>query len=175
MNLKQKRVRASKMLSRNLELRKEFWPSISADLLWNRKQKSGFTTMPRPMPQILRIMDHLADKGKPVSQSYLSLWCRVFDESLVVIQNEKEMASEAGFTGQRAVTTWHSRMKNLVEMGFIDAKARSSEKYKYILIFNPYIVIKKLKKEKKIPEPLYNALFARAQEVGAVDDLKIGN
>ena len=117
------------------------------------------------MPQILQIMDHLADKGKPVSQSYLSLWCRVFDESLVVIQNEKEMAFEAGFTGQRDVTTWHSRMKNLVEMGFIDAKAGSAGKYQYVLIFNPYVVIKKLKKEKRIPEHLFIALFSRSQEV----------
>ena len=175
MNLKQRKARASKILSRNLDLRKEFWPDISSESLWNRKQKDGFTTVPRPMPQILQIMDHLADKGKPVSQSFLSLWCRVFDESLVVIQNEKEMAFEAGFTGQRAVTTWNSRMKNLVDMGFIDAKAGSAGKYNYVLIFNPYLVIRKLKKEEKIPEHLYTALFARAQEVGAVDDLKIGN
>jgi hypothetical protein len=160
------------MLSRSLELRKELWPNVDSKSLWNRKQKDGYTTMPRPMPQICQIMDYLAPKGQPVLQTYLGLWCRVFDESLVIIQNEKEMASEAGFTGQRAITTWHTRMKYLVGMGFIEAKAGTSGKYQYVLILNPYVVIKKLKKTKKIPEHLYIALFARAQEVGAGNDLK---
>ena len=172
MNSKQKMARASKILSRNLDLRKEFWPDINSESLWNRKQKDGFTTMPRPMPQILQIMDNLAHKGKPVSQTYLSLWCRVFDESLVIIKNEKEMASEAGFTGQRAVTTWHSRMKTLIDLGFIEANTGPAGKYQYVLILNPYIVIKKLKKEKRIPSELSIALFSRAQEVGAENDLK---
>ena len=172
MNLRQKRARASKMLTRNLDLREELWPGLDPTLLWNRKRNDGFTTMPRPMPHILQIMDNLAPKGKPVSQTYLSLWCRVFDESLVIVQNEKEMAFEAGFTGQRAVTTWHSRMKHLVEMGFIDAKVGAAGKYQYVLILNPYVVIKKFRKTKKVPDQLSIALFARAQEVGAIDDLK---
>jgi len=169
MNSKQKKARATKIFSRNIEFREEFWPHITPDSLWNRKKKVGFTTMPRPMPHILQIMDSLAGKGKPVSRVYLSLWCRVFDESLVVIQNEKDMAFEAGFTGQRTVTTWHSRMRSLVGMGFIEAKHGPLGKYNYVLIFNPYLVIKKLNKAKKISEELYIALFARAQEVGAND------
>jgi hypothetical protein len=171
MNSKQKKARAKKIFSKNIELREQLWPNITSDSLWNRKQNVGFTTIPRPMPYILQIMDELAAKGKPVSNVYLSLWCRVFDESLVVIQNERDMAFEAGFTGQRAVTTWHSRMKNLVDLGFIEAKPGSSGKYNYVLIFNPYLVIKQLNKAKKISEELYNALFARAQDVGA-NDLK---
>lgn len=171
MNLKQNAVRASKILLRNLELREQLWPGIESKL-WHRKRNDGFTTMPRPMPEIMQIMDSLAPKGKPVSRVYLSLWCRVFDESMVVIQNEKEMAFEAGFTGQRAVTTWHSRMKNLVDIGFITTKSGSSGKYQYILILNPYGVIRKLNKMKKLSEELYIALFRRTQEVGASNDLK---
>jgi len=174
MNVKQKKARATKMFSKNMELREQLWPKLTPDLLWNRKQSDGFTTMPRPMPHILQIMDQLADKGKPVSHVYLSLWCRVFDESLVVIQNEKDMAFEAGFTGQRAVTTWHSRMKNLINLGFIEAKSGSSGKYNYVLILNPYFVIGNLRKANKVPEKLYIALFSRAQDVGA-KDLKTSN
>jgi hypothetical protein len=110
-----------------------------------------------------------------VSQLCRGLWFRVFDESLVTIQNEKEMAFEAGFGGQRAITMWRSRMRSLVKMGFIEAKPGPSGEFNYVLIFNPYLVIKKLEKAKKISDPLfYNALFARAQEVGA-DDLEEGN
>ena len=161
-----------KMQSRNLELRNQFWPDINSETLWVRTQKKGFTTIPRPMPLILQIMDNLAHKGKPVSQTYLNLWCRVFDESIIEIRNEQEMAFEAGFTGQRAVTTWHSRMKSLVDMGFINVKTGSAGKYQYVLILNPYLVIKKFEKVKKIPEQLSTALFSRAQEIGAGEDLK---
>jgi len=153
-------------------LRKELWPKLNSDSLWNRKKKDGFTTLPRPMPHILQIIDSLADKGKPVSRAYLSLWCRVFDESMVVIQNEKDMASEGGFNGQRGVSTWRSRMSKLVDMGFIEVKPGSSGKYNYVLILNPYLIIRKLKN--KISEELYIPLFARAQDVGA-KDLKTGN
>jgi hypothetical protein len=172
MNSKQKTVRAKKIFTKNIELRDELWPKINSDSLWNRKRNNGFTTLPRPMPHILQIIDSLADKGKPVSQVYLNLWCRVFDESLVEVKNEKEMAFEARFTGQRAVATWKSRMSKLVDMGFIEVKPGSLGKYTYVLILNPYLIIKKLKH--KISEELYNALFGRAQDVGE-KDLKTGN
>ena len=97
MNVKQKQTRARKMFLRNIRLRDELWPHIASGSLWDRKESDGFTTMPRPMPHILRIMDYLADKGKPVSEVYLSLWCRVFDGSFMAIQNERDMAFEAGF------------------------------------------------------------------------------
>lgn len=169
MNLKQRKARASKMSNKTLELRKKCWPDIDSKPLWVRTEKDGWTTIPCTMPQI---MDHLVLQSKPVSQTYLCLWFRVFDESMVTIESEKEMASEAGFTGQRAVTTWHSRMKNLIELGFIDAKEGQAGKYQYVLILNPYTVIKKLEKEKRVPHALYIALFSRAQKVGADEDLK---
>ena len=170
MNSKQKKVRAKKISEKTIKLRNMLWPKLDLNLLWNRNERDGFTTMPRPMPHILRIIDFLAGKGKRASRVYLSLWFRVFDESLVVIQNEKEMAFEAGFSGQRDVTIWRSRMRSLVEMGFIEAKPGSSGEYNYILILNPYLVIKKLEKAKKISDRLlYEALFARAQDVGAKD------
>ncbi len=75
MNVKQKIARASKILSRNLDLRDALWPDIESRMLWDRKQNVGFTTMPRPMPQIIQIIDYLAHEGKPVSRTYLSLWC----------------------------------------------------------------------------------------------------
>jgi hypothetical protein len=102
----------------------------------------------------------------------LSLWCRVFDESLVIIQNPTELAFEAGFSGQRALTTWTKRMKYLVELDFIATKEGAFGKYNYVLLFNPYVVIKRKYEAKKIPEKQYNALFVRAQDVGATDLLE---
>lgn len=169
MNEKQRKERGKKMTSKTLALRRQLWPELDLDTLWDRTERVGYTTIPRTMPHILRIMDILSPKGKPVSQTYLSLWCRVFDESMITIQNPSELAFESGFSGQRALTTWNARMTQLVGMGFIDAKGGASGRFQYVLIYNPYIVIKRLNQTDKIPEIEYTALFARAQDIGATD------
>ena len=117
MTEKQKRQRAKKIRSKTLKLREQLWPNLDLDRLWDRTERHGFTTMPRTMPLILQIMDILAPKGQPVSLTYLSLWCRVFDESFLRLQNPNEIASEVGFSGQRALTTWNSRMKRSAPSG----------------------------------------------------------
>jgi hypothetical protein len=53
-------------------------------------------------------------------------------------------------------------------MGFIDVKPGPSGPMSYILIWNPYLVIKE-HREKGTPglrEDRYNALMARAAEIG---------
>lgn len=175
MNKRQKPIRASRMKERRIALRKELWPDFDFDSLWDRKQSDGFTTLPRVLLLISKIMDYLAPEAKPVSKTYLSLWCRVHDEMMVEIRNENDMAFESGFSGQRAVTGWRSRMKILVKLGFIEVIITPTGNYQYVLILNPYRVIKNYKEKNKIPKYLYVALLARAHEVGAVSadgDLK---
>lgn len=169
MNIKQLNTRASKIQKKKQALRKQLWGDIDPSRIWNRKENDGYTTIPRTMPIIFQIMDNLAEKSKPVSNVYFSLWCRVFDESFIEIKNQEEMAFESGFSGQRAVSTWRTRMKNLVNLGFIDAKEGASGEYSYILLINPYKIIKKFHEEKKVQDKKYNALYARAQEIGAAD------
>ncbi|MXE70797.1 hypothetical protein FQ026_23100, partial [Escherichia coli] len=93
-------------LSKRTEnLIKELWGDELSELnIWNRKEHDGFTTIPRTLNYINRIIDHLAGTGSPVSQTYLSLWCRVFDEGFVEIRDKDALAFESGFSGQRAVT-----------------------------------------------------------------------
>lgn len=168
MNNHQAQVRKSKMEKKALELRKQFWPDINDQLLWNRKERKGFTTIPRGMPLILRIMDDLSN-GKPVSSTYLSLWCRVFDNNVVTITNPRDMAFEVGFSGQRAEGTWSARMKILSDLNFIDAKPGPYGPFSYVLIWNPYHVIKAHHKNNEIEVAKYNALFQRTQDIGAND------
>lgn len=169
MNATQNKVRKQKIAKKNLELRTQLWPELDDDTLWDRTKKKGFTTIPRTMPLILLIMDDL-DSGKPVSKTYLALWCRVFDESFIEIKNPPQLAFEAGFTGERAVSVWKTRMMQLKKHGFIDIKQGASGDFNYVLLYNPYSIIKKLNNANLIPEKYYTALFARAQEIGA-DDL----
>ncbi len=157
------------MSKRTLGLREQLWPELDEGTIWNRKTAKGFTTLPRTMPHILEIIDDLAGKGTPVSNVYLSLWCRVFDEALLEIKNYNDLAFEAGFNGQRAVTMWKKRMDLLVELGFIFAEEGAGGKYDYILLLNPYPIIKKYYEDKKIQKHKYIAFFKRSQEIGAVD------
>jgi len=161
--------RASKMSRRTLKLREQLWPELDKASLWDRTIAKGFTTVPRTMPHIFEIIDDLGGKGTPLSRVYFSLWCRVFDESLIEIKNYSELAYEAGFTGQRAVTLWKKRMARLVELGFILAEKGTSDKYDYILLFNPYNIIKRRHEAGEIQKHKYIALFNRAQEIGAID------
>ncbi|MDH5217107.1 MAG: hypothetical protein OEX19_05400 [Gammaproteobacteria bacterium] len=170
MNLKQTESKASKITKKKLALRTQLWGDIDPKRIWNRKKSDGFTTIPRTMPIIFQIINYLAVKSKPVSDTYFCLWCRVFDESFIEIKSQEQMAFESGFSGQRAVSTWKSRMKNLADLGFIDVKEGPYGDYSYVLLLNPYTVIKKYHEENKLQDSKYIALYARAQEIGA-DDL----
>lgn len=169
LNLTQTNVRAAKVKKQKLALREQLWGELDTSLLWNRTTQTGFTTIPRTFPILAQIMDDMADKGKPISNTYLALWCRVFDESFIEIKSFTQLASESGFSGQRAVTTWNSRMAKLSELGFINAQAGAIGEYDYVLIYNPYLVIKKKYDDKEVSKAKYVALFSRAQEVGATD------
>jgi hypothetical protein len=162
--------RTLKIRESQQKLRARLWPGLDESKLWHRKKKHGFITIPRPMPLIMEIMDDLAG-GQPVSTAYLELWCRSFDEGFVTLSNPENIAFSSGFGGQRAVSTWRQRIRSLQEMGFIDVKPGGSGPMSYILIWNPYLVIKG-HRETGTPglrEDRYNALMARADEIGADD------
>lgn len=164
--------RLSKIAKKNLELRKSLWPDVSDEDLWDRNTKDGFTTIPRTMPLIQLIMNSLSS-GKPVGQTYFALWCYNWDLSFIAIANPKMMAFETGFSGQRAETTWTGRMRILEELGFIESRAGAAGEFHYVLIYNPYLVVKKLVDSKKIKRDSteYTALIQRAIDIGAAQDL----
>lgn len=158
---------------RRRELRARFWPNVKNDELWLRTQNHGFTTIPRTMSLILRIMDRLSDKGFPISGTYLALWCWVFDEAFVDIRNPKEMAFEAGFSGPRGEATWRSRMKRLQDLGFIRSEKGVAGDFQYVLLLNPIKVIATIY-DKKESDEAFNALMSRLVHVGA-DDLNVSS
>jgi len=168
LNNMQQKKRKSKAQEKSLKLREQFWPAISENDLWHRSRHDGFTTIPRTMALIMKIIDSLS-KNKPAGQAYLVLWCHTFDESFVTIENPATFAAEVGFSGERALSTWRDRMKILQELGFIDAKEGAAGAFHYVLIFNPHVVIKRLKSENRIQESLYRQLYDRALTIGAKD------
>lgn len=163
-----KKVRSAD--GKRLALRNNFWPEISDDALWLRKGRVGFTTIPRTMSLIGRIMDQLSGKGTPLFGTYLALWCRVFDEGFVEIRTDKELAFESGFSGGRGEATWRARMRKLQSLGFIDIHKGLASDLQYVLIYNPIkVIIAAYDRENLTQDMAYQALMTRLIEVGADD------
>lgn len=120
------------------------------------------------MPLLLQIMDSLS-KGKPVSATYLDLWCRTYDDSFVIANKQREMAYYSGFTGERAVRTWMTRMRILQDLGFIDILEGPNGPISYVLIFNPYFVVRDHDESGRVNAALINSLTQRMIEIGAHD------
>jgi hypothetical protein len=159
--------RSVRMTNKRLKLRQQHWPDIDEDDLWLRNDTAGFTTIPRGLSLVMRIMDALSPK-KPLANTYSTLWCYSWDEMTITIQKPRQMALESGFTGQRAEYTWLERMKKLEELGFIRSKEGVSGIFHYVLILNPYYVVKNLNDDERydVPAILYNTLVDRIDEIG---------
>lgn len=157
------------ILKRQLEARAKIWPDVTNQMLWDRTERDGFSTIPRALPLIMNIMDGLSEKGFPIGQTYLEMWCRLYDELFLTLNRPEEMAFYAGFTGQRAVRTWKDRVKRLHDLGFIDLKSGPLGEMSYAVFFNPYHIIKRAYLKGLVAEDKYRALVIRANEIGAFD------
>lgn len=166
-------VPKNKIADQQMQLRKTLWPDLAETELWHRKTSVGWLTVPRALPLVLRILDMLADKGKPVSSTYLDLWCRTYDNSFLIASNPREMAYYAGFTGERAQHTWISRIRKLAELEFIRIEEGTSGPAHYILILNPFHIIRKYMDTNGLNQTAANTLAQRMIEIGA-DDLAVG-
>ena len=111
----------------------------------------------------------LSPKGKPVSATYLDLWCRTYDDSFVVASKPREMAYFAGFTGERAQHTWATRIRQLQELGFIEFEPGASGPVNYVLLRNPFHVIRRHIDNGSLPVQAQNAITERMIEIGASD------
>ena len=166
----QSKKRLSKIARQKIRMRNSVWTGLDENRVWDRQTSDGWLSIPRAMPLILRIADMLAPKGKPVSQPYLDLWCRTFDDAFVIVNKSREMAYYSGFSGERAERTWVSRVKILADLGFIDVRPGTNGPVHYVLLYNPYHVIKRHHEAGRVNEAAYNALRERVIEIGA-DDL----
>lgn len=174
LSAKAAKKRLSKAQKATLAMRAQLWPHISDGDLWLRADRDGFTTIPRTMPQFMEVIHDAskrvtAGKSVPAGKSYLVLWCRVFDEGVVRIDVEAAAAMEAGYVGERNVTTWREHLRVLKELGFIDYAAGQAGPCQFVLLLNPYHAVKALFEKGWVQQAAYNALFQRAQEIRATD------
>jgi hypothetical protein len=106
---------------------------------------------------------------KPLSTTYLDLWCRCFDEAFVRLDRPAQMAFAAGFTTSRGIHLWHARLDRLKELGFIELAEGPQGTRSFALLYNPYLVFRNLHRTDQLESKFYNAIVAQAAEVGATD------
>lgn len=160
--------RRSKITRQKMALRSSLWRDLDESRLWMRERSDGWLSVPRAMPLLMQIMDNLS-KGKPVSSAYFDLWCRTYDDSFVIGNKAREMAYFSGFTGERAERTWVSRIRILEDLGFIKIAEGPNGPISYLLIYNPYQIVREHYEKGSINEAAYNALKQRMIEIGAQD------
>ena len=155
-------------------MRATAFPTLDENRIWNVKDKKrtkGFTSVPRSMPLICEIMDRLADKGKPVSSTYVELWCRADEQGFLTLSKPADIAFAAGYSGERGVSTWKERVRKIEALGFIATAPGASGDLNYVQIWNPYLVIKEHSQSATsgFSTKHYNALVERVLEIGALD------
>ena len=158
----------SKIQRQKAQLRDSLWPKLDDKKLWLYTKSDGWLNIPRTLPLLLQIMDRMSN-GKPVSATYLDLWCRTFNDSFVVANKPREMSFFSGFSGERAERTWASRMRILADLGFIDIKDGPSGPISYVLLWNPYGVVKEHKEKGRVDSKSFHALLERMIEIKAHD------
>ena len=160
-----------KFQEQQTQIRNQVFGLVDPKFIWHRKTAKGFTTIPRTMPLIGAIMDGLSGKGKPVSTTYLELWCRSNDDGFVTLSKQADIAFASGFSGLRGVSTWKERVRRLEALHFIVTKPGVSGSIHYVQIWNPYHIIKnhRANSTEGFLEERYNVLLERAIEIGATD------
>lgn len=83
--------------------------------------------------------------------------------------NEADHAYAAGYTGSRAVRTWHERMLLLQELGFIKSKHVGNQRYKLVFVVDPLVAITRLREAGKVPDSWWEAYTLRLMETKEAD------
>lgn len=159
------RPRITAATRRRMDLRNQIWPDVRNDELWDRREFTGFTTIPRTLSIIMRIIDELDNKN--AGRVYFDLWCRSFDDYVIEIRDEYEAAYSSGYGGQRAVRSWRERVAVLESAGFVKAQKASHGAYRLVLIVDPHEIVEKLHQKRKVSEESWLALNSLMISIGS--------
>lgn len=149
------------------ERRNGLWPE-SEKVIYDKREESGFCTLPRTLPLIATLIRHLS-KTDP-SRVYIDLWFRQRDDGFVEVEDAEEMAASSGYaTGTRNVRTWREKLDELRDLGFIKVAEKGTQKYRYILLLHPHDVVQRLRHEnpKVIPDWWWSYFQSRVADIKA--------
>jgi hypothetical protein len=157
------RSRRSKADKQRTQLRNEFWPNEDA---WIADEEVGYFRAPRTLPLILHLLSLEGIRGKHDPTSvYIELWSRDFGQGVIMMTNEQDHAYAAGYKGPRGLRSWQERMNLLEELGFIKTKEVGNQRYKYVMLVHPSVVIENLRQKNKIDQRWYDTYRTRQIEI----------
>lgn len=159
------------------KLRALYWPAVPDSELWIMGNgRSGFAQVPRTLSYVMLIINECAKaetgKAMPAARTYMTLWLRSFGNGLVKVESETEAAFEAGYGGERNLTTFRRHMGVLRDLGFIDFRRGPKGPSQFVLMRNPYIVVKKLHDAGRVSDELFGALMDRAEVIGSSSEFE---
>lgn len=129
-------------------VRERFFAGVQA---WTGEDSKGWFRSPRTLPMVLALLRSKDLSGRlDPSMAYLALWARHLDSGVIEITNEQTLAYESGYTGSRALRTWHERMRLLEKLGFIKSKKIGNESYRYVALLDPVVAVASLVKAGKV-------------------------
>ncbi len=148
--------------ARREQIAKQFWPKED---LWTGDNEKGWFASPRTLPLIVALLasKSISPRKQNPSSVYLELLSRQLGEGVVEMVHEADHAFASGYEGQRAVRTWHERMKLLEQIGFIKIE-KVGNRFKYVGIIHPTTAIQKLRDKGKVPENWWKAYVTRKAE-----------
>lgn len=169
--------RRNKVNEMALEIRKLHWPTIGPAQLWLLDGKrGGFAQVPRTLSLLTSVIKDAVKKktGKSsaAGNTYTVLWLHIYGEGVAKIDNEKDAAFEAGYGGERSVSTFRSHMNVLKDLGFIDYGEGPRGPMQWVLLLNPYQVLQRLNADGLVEKKYLAALLERLSAIGSSNELK---
>lgn len=169
--------RRNKAKQTALAIRKLHWPAVVPTQLWLLDGKrGGFAQVPRTLSLLTSVIKDAVKKktGKSsaAGNTYTVLWLHIYGEGLAKIESEKDAAFEAGYGGERSVSTFRSHMNVLKDLGFIDYGEGPRGPMQWVLMLNPYQVLQKLHDDGLVEKKYFAALLERLSAIGSSDELK---
>jgi len=144
------------------KLRNVYWPAEDA---WTGVNEKGWFRAPRTLPLLLSLMRSKALSGRvDPTPVYLELLTRHFDGGVIEMTHEGDHAYAAGYSGRRAMRSWQERMKLLEKLGFICIKPIGNQKYRYVLIVHPTVVVERLKAKNLVSSEWLDVYRSRQME-----------
>lgn len=141
------------------------------------RSRTSFTQVPRTLSLISEVVIKHAVKAKTgvssaAGSTYNVLWLHTQGEGISKIDIEADAALEAGYGGERGISTFRKHIRVLKDLGFIDFVEESRGRVKWVLMLNPYQVVKKLHEDGFVDKRHYAAVRERAQAIGSSGELE---
>ena len=158
------------------DIRALYWSAITDDQVWS-SSAGGWTAMPRAVGLICEVAVKEAHKkmfnaSSAAGTTYMTIWMHSQASGVARIESEEDAAFESGYGGERGVTTFRRHLRTLKQMGFIDFVEEGRGRVKWVLLFNPYQVVKKLYEGGHLDKHVFRAVAERAIGIGVSHELE---